>query len=102
MEQAGVRHEDAAWRSAVSFTKLAELLSAHYGEVITRQRVYEWYQRETRNAAGDVFPREKGTVPDAPVNRPSRDFDYQAVLRWTTHGVPARYGHGWRQLGSRE
>ena len=42
MQEAGVKPE-AAWRSAVSFTKLAELLSAHYGETITRQRVYEWW-----------------------------------------------------------
>lgn len=91
-----------AWRSAVSFTKLAELLSAHYGETITRQRVYEWWKRETLNAAGKPFPREVGNIPHAPVNRPSRNFDYQQVLMWTAHGVPARYGHGWRQLGSQE
>jgi hypothetical protein len=101
MQQAEVRHEEA-WRSAVSFSKLAELLSNHYGEIITRQRVYEWYKRETRNAAGQPFPREVGNIPHAPVNRPSRNFDYRAVLTWTTHGVPARYGNGWRQLGSRE
>lgn len=101
MQEAGVRPE-AAWRSAVSFTKLAELLSAHYGETITRQRVYEWWKRETKNAAGQVFPREVRGVPDAPLNRPSRHFDYNQVLTWTTHGVPARYGNGWRQLGTRE
>jgi hypothetical protein len=99
-QDAGVRQE--AWRSAVSFTKLADLLSEHYGETITRQRVYEWWKRETRNAVGLPFPREKTSVPDAPLNRPSRDFDFTAVLNWTAHGVPARYGNGWRQLGSRE
>jgi hypothetical protein len=91
-----------AWRSAVSFSKLAERLSEHYGEVITRQRVYEWWKRETRNAAGVPFPRETGPVPDAPVNRPSRHFDYGQVLAWTQAGVPARYGNGWRQLGNME
>lgn len=101
MEQADVGAEQA-WRSAVSFTKLAELLSAHYGETVTRQRVYEWYKRETKNAAGQTFPREAGSIPHAPVNRPSRNFDYQQVLEWTKPGVPARYGNGWRQLGSRE
>lgn len=102
MQEAEVRQESEAWRSAVSFTRLAEMLSEHYGEQVTRQRVYEWWKRETLNAAGNPFPREVETVPDAPVNRPSRHFDYAAVLAWTQPGVPARYGNGWRMLGDRE
>jgi hypothetical protein len=97
MQDAETRQE--AWRSAVSFTALAELLSGHYGEVITRQRVYEWWKRETKNEAGQPFPREVSPVPDAPVNRPSRHFSYAQVLAWTVAGVPARYGNGWRKLG---
>jgi hypothetical protein len=97
MKKAGVKQE--AWRSAVSFSRLAELLSDYYGETITRQRVYEWWKRETRNADGRPFPREVRTVKNAPVNRPSRDFDYAAVLSWTEPGVPNRYGSGWRKLG---
>jgi hypothetical protein len=100
MQDADTRQE--AWRSAVSFTALAELLSDHYGEVITRQRVYEWWKRETKNAAGEPFPREAESVPDAPVNRPSRHFSYTEVLDWTKAGVPTRYGKSWRQLGDRE
>lgn len=98
MQDAEVVH-DQAWRSAVSFSRLAELLSYHYGETITRQRVYEWWKRETKNAAGEPFPREVRGVPDAPLNRPSRHFDYATVLSWTSPGVPARYGNGWRKLG---
>ena len=90
------------WRSAVSFTKLAELLTEHYGELVTRQRVYEWWKRETRNANGMPFPREAGSDPDAPANRPNRHFDYGRVLEWTRPGVPDRYGKGWRRLGGRE
>lgn len=82
----------------VSFTKAARLLSLQFDETVTRQRVYEWWKRATRNAAGEPFPREVWTVP-APTNRPRRHFDYAAVLAWIRPGVPALYGDGWRHLG---
>lgn len=91
---------EITWRSAVSFTRLAELLTEHYREHITRQRVYEWWKRETLNAAGQPFPREARADLDAPANRPNRHFHYGEVLAWTEAGVPTRYGQGWRHLGN--
>jgi hypothetical protein len=103
MRDAEARHQEAwreAWRSAVSFSKLAKLLSAYYGETITRQRVYEWWKRGTKNAAGQPFPREVRELPGVPVHRPRRHFDVASVVDWCEPGVPGMYGMGWVRLGN--
>jgi hypothetical protein len=84
-------------RSATGFTRVAQLLTRHYGEPVTRQQVYEWWQRGTRNQAGQVFP--SGRAISAPARRPGRRFSSTEVLAWTEAGVPRQHGAGWRQLG---
>jgi hypothetical protein len=89
--------DNRTWHEAAGFTRVAELLTQHYGELVTRQRVYEWWQRGTRNKAGQRFPH--GTEIPAPAHRPNLHFDMSDVLAWTAAGVPERYGAGWRHLG---
>jgi hypothetical protein len=83
---------------ANGFSGVAQLLTDRYGEAVTRHRVYEWWKRETRNAAGTPFPRELEYHAELR-NVPNREFDAEAVLAWAEAGVPADYGAGYRQLG---
>jgi hypothetical protein len=75
------------------FSEIARLLTEHYelpeGEEITRQQVYQWWKRETQNAAGRPFPRELYFDPDAITNRPNRFFDLDSVIAWADAGIPA-------------
>lgn len=75
------------------FSEIARLLNEHYelpeDDGITRQQVYQWWKRETHNAAGQPFPRELYFDPDAITNRPNRFFDLDAVIEWTRPGIPA-------------
>jgi hypothetical protein len=91
----------ATWQAAISFTKLAAILTRTSGETVTRQRVYEWWKRGTKNAAGQPFPCEVRTVAGAPARRPGRHFSYDEVLAWLKPGIPTQYGTGWRQLGQK-
>lgn len=80
------------------FTRVAEALSGHYGEEITRQQVYQWWRRKTRNAAGQPFPRGRN-IPGAS-RRPSRAFNSDEVIGWAQPGVPQQHWRkGWRKLG---
>lgn len=89
--------------AAEGFSEIARLLTEHYrlpeDEPVSRMQVFQWWKRETRNAAGHPFPREEYYDPDAPTNRPNRGFDFDKVLAWTEAGVPDVFGDGWRQLG---
>lgn len=89
--------------AAEGFSEIARLLSEHYGltgdDEVSRMQVYQWWKRETLNAAGQRFPRELWYDPDAVTNRPNRSFDIDAVIAWTRPGVPDLYGDGWRVLG---
>lgn len=85
------------------FSEIARMLNEHYGlpddEGISRMQVYQWWKRETLNAAGQPFPREVRFDPDAITNRPNRFFDLDHVIAWTDRGVPDMFGDGWRRLG---
>ena len=52
------------------FSEAAEHLGAHYGQPVSRQQVFQWYKRHTRNKAGRPFPREVETDLNAPHGRP--------------------------------
>jgi hypothetical protein len=81
------------------FTRVAEALSEHYGEVVTRQQVYQWWRRKTKNAGGQPFPRGRA-IKDASVKRPSRVFSSDEVIGWAEPGVPQQHWRkGWRKLG---
>lgn len=86
---------------ARGFTELAQMLSKRYrlgDNGISRQQVFQWWKRETKNARGRPFPR--GTSVDAPANRPNREFELSEVLSWARPGVPNPHGRkGWRVLG---
>jgi len=86
------------WTYAASFSDMAALLSWDFREAVTRQQVYEWWQRQTKNAARQPFPREERTAHNAPAHRPSRHFSYDKVRAWVQAGVPDRWGDGWRRL----
>jgi hypothetical protein len=85
------------------FSEIARKLTEHYGlpedKAVSRMQVYQWWERETRNADGQPFPRELRVDPDASTNRPNRDFDLDAVIAWADAGVPDMFGDGWRWLG---
>lgn len=81
------------------FSKVAEALSAHYGEEVSRQQVYQWWRRKTVNQDRQPFPRGRA-VKDAADRRPSRTFSDTEVIDWAKPGVPqAHWRKGWRQLG---
>ena len=82
------------------FSELARMLNEHYGpgENVSRQQVYQWWKRATRNKDGQPFPREVLTIV-APTNRPNREFDWDQVLAWSKPGIPSPHGEGWRKLG---
>lgn len=98
--------------AAEGFSELARLLTEHYrlpeDEGISRMQVYQWWKRETKNAAGQPFPREIFFDPDAITNRPNRIFDVEQVIAWADAGIPADphdrelwdgESPGWRKLG---
>lgn len=87
--------------SVRGFSELARSLNDHYGlagdAAISRQQVFQWWKRATRNKSGHPFPRETQVLP-ASAHRPNREFDLDQVLWWARPGIPAPHGEGWRQL----
>ena len=79
--------------AAEGFSEVARLLTEHYelteDQAISRMQVFQWWKRETKNAAGHPFPRETSYDPEAPANRPNRIFDMARVIAWADAGIPA-------------
>lgn len=79
------------------YTDVAEALSARYGVTVSRQQVFQWWKRGTRNADGTPFPRGR-RKQGVPAHRPAQQINIEAALAWAMPGVPGEFGKGWRSL----
>lgn len=91
--------------TAEGFSAVAAEMSEHYGTEVSRQQVFQWWTRQTRNKAGRQFP-PGSEISGASTNRPGRRFEMSRVYAWADAGIPTsvheRDGgtNRWRYLGN--